>query len=405
MENENKNNGTQDVQDDLGVDKLLSDAGVDMGDEDKSHATPDKMDTPPKDDQVPDTDDKSRKDAGIDDDVLEGDDVPEDDSFDAKSIYPNLDEILGKTDDKTDKTDKGKTKDGAVQDDAPPSEDDEKARDYEIFKDLFEGVDPKIFKGTRNSVFNALKEKIVPEIRSLREKVSNSEDVTKRINSGQYAESFYSHPQAYLLTPEYTRAAREVSIADFEESQHRASLRALRDKDVKDVRIFTGYDGQGNAQYTSVDVSDDNTRDELRRDLETTLTQVATHRQNFNGVMNQVAARHNMRNQQLNHMITDLEQKRLGRYLKSDNPRAKEIKGFLDSLPPELRAERLAGPISKMYGYLIDMSIQVKQLKQQLSQTKIAKEDEKRAEPGSRGRVTSKKGGEDLVLKWDDDME
>ena len=254
-------------------------------------------------------------------------------------------------------------------------------------------------------MFNAFKEKIVPEIKSLRQKATEAENKLKRVEGGQYAESFYTHPEAYTLTPEYQRASTEVGIANFEEQQHRAALSDLRSKKEK-VRVFTGYDQQGNAVYAEVNGSDDATREQAISDLTASLSAIAAHRAQWRNTAQQIAMRHQQRNGQIDNMIRELETKKLGRYAAKDNPRAKEIETFFKSLPPELRGERLASPLAKMYGYLIDMSIQVKTLKQQLAAKAAAKNDERRAEPtsGKKSKSTSRQSVSDLTFKWDDNL-
>jgi len=327
-------------------------------------------------------------------------DVPKDDADTSTDTQDDTqdDDIL--LIDKDTKSDISKT---AADDAAAPTDEEDGTRDYTIFKDLIPGVEESTFKRTPNAVFNVLKDKIVPELRQLRQQTQELTQQNTELTKGAPPQSFYAHPEAYTLAPEYKNVSQELQSANYELSTYEIAMQQVANG-AKRITVYSGTDENGNAVHTPIDVSD-TSRETVKIKLQQAMSKVHAFTQQKEVDLKSMERTYTQRNDNIKQFVDTVIDKKLSMYKGDDNPRANDIKSFVNNMPAEVRGERLMPLAARLYAAVLDLVTVNKQLRSGTNNASKLQADRKAAGPGSSGKTATKKSAGEKMIKFSDDLE
>lgn len=177
----------------------------------------------------------------------------------------------------------------------------EPARDYSAFLP----EDAEIMKKMPNHIYDAFKERAIAA-KQLNEEHNALKAEVDRMRSGALPESYYQHPHAISLMPEYRAAQETIEQADFEAGVYENAIAAI-DSGVP-YKIVTGYDNaSGQPIYRTIQppvdaegnpMIDNVTKAKITRALQATLTARQSALGNANALQQNFQQRHQQMVQQ-----------------------------------------------------------------------------------------------------------
>lgn len=222
--------------------------------------------------------------------------------------------------------------------DSPTSDND--GRDYSEFNDEEKGL----FKRMSNDAFNRLKP-IYLDHRKLKTQLEekNKELETAKKGLTTVPDSYYEHPQAYVLTPEFAQAQGDVMKAEQVFNHWSSQLEKVREG-AKEIDML-GSDQNGNLVITGKLPADTSAETRLLTYFNFSQQQLMNAQANARAL----GRTHSERYQNAVNFVRDFESKSFGAF---DDPASKPtleplVKSTIEGFPPTFRSSPLASLLAK----------------------------------------------------------
>ncbi len=265
-------------------------------------------------------------------------------------------------------------------------------RDYTWAKDENER---QVLRQMPNKVFDYMKTEL-PRLRQVEAQLQTANQELDNVKNNRLPASYYQHPEAYVLSPDYAAASNELNYIQFEENHWRRQLAGIRSGQKQIATV--DYNEKGEPVYHSVPVTAENVA-ELETNVQAALMRTINEAQQQQGKKQAAQQQFVSRYTQATQYLVDNEKKLLPSYADKDkSPRSAEMRQFKQSyIPPEFREHPLSNILASAYGLIIDLNAHIAALqKGQVTQQQVAS-DAKRGGPtaddmgggGGKGGVAS----------------
>jgi hypothetical protein len=210
------------------------------------------------------------------------------------------------------------------------------ARDYTGVSDE---VKP-LLERMSNEAFNHFKP-LVLELPKLQQKLTESEKRITELSSGRPPENYNEHPDGYILSPEFSQAAKEVQEANIVATHWQQQFDAVEGGALKYKTL--GRDAQGNLCTTGeVDAGAD-AKSKLLRNMTWSQQQVDTKQARITLIQES----HKVKYQEAAAWLENAQKQWFTKVNEENHPLQPLIKSTLESFPATFRANPVAKALAK----------------------------------------------------------
>ena len=272
-----------------------------------------------------------------------------------------------------------------TQDDLPLINE-KQARDYSQFAP--EDVD--LLKRLPNKQFDYLKARL-PILYAEQNKAKELQKQLEQVKGNILPESYYQHPGAYQLSPEYTQAAKMYNLATTEEQHWKSQLIRVKSGE-KSVTIVTGYDAAGNAQTQQVEIKPEQ-QIAWETEIQGYMNNCGLERQKAQAQAGLVQSQFTNKYQAAANDLDAKFAKVFPNHAAIDkNGRASEYKQLMEQfVAPELRGHPSSDKLIKAGLFIKDVLAEFQKIKTENETLKSAQKDQQLAGPS--GRTLNGGGG------------
>lgn len=297
---------------------------------------------------------------------------PEDDEDANEKILNDKDkEIKEGKDDSIDKSKQGK-----------PS------RDYSIFKP----EDAEFLKATPNQVFDYLKTRL-PALYDNEKKSAEYQEQLAKLKEGRLPDSYYEHPNAYMLTPEFEQLSLKSDRVNFEQQHWMEQLERIESG--QPFVELKGYNKQGQPVYS--EPREAQSRDKVF--AQQTLMAVQQAAMDIDNKLGSLQQGFGSRHQQDLNLIKEeskkrfpwlSDEKKLQDEITLDDGKKASVKSIIEKaksvLPASVRNHPLSDVFGNMYAATLMINQEGKKKDQLIAQLQQQLKDRNSGEPSSEAR-------------------
>jgi hypothetical protein len=239
-----------------------------------------------------------------------------------------------------------------------------------------------LFKSMSNDAFNRLKP-LVLEHKAIKQRLSE-------VEANAVPSSYFAHPEAVTLLPDYKRESNTVEFAKFESNYWADELAKIeRGEEWQPL----GWDDKAK-RYVKLDAQPAST--EAKIQALTNLNEARAIMRESQGKLQHLVNGHQQRHTQLVTQMQRAEHNFFPMYAKPENPHQPLINQAINAIPAELRGSPLASWLGKAYALITYQNQRIANLNKQLSQKATVASNVAKAGPNN-GTLTSVPGGKDAV--------
>ncbi len=253
-------------------------------------------------------------------------------------------------------------------------------RDYSMFRP----EDAEILKKSRNEVYEFAKIRL-PEIYK-RENEANEK--LKQVEGKVLPESYYQHPESYVLSADYKAAQTDVQYAAFEEAHWRKQLVSLKGGETK-LKMLTGFN-DSKPVYEDVEISPEQIADtEIR--LAENLSAAAAAKQSAYRAAREIQQSFQSTFKNTVDVLKQSESKYYPFYEKPTESQKKIMSEIESMIPTQFRSNPLSSYLVKAGTLNVELINRLNEATREIAQLKSGKSDP--IKKGPNGSEITSSGG------------
>lgn len=260
-------------------------------------------------------------------------------------------------------------------------------RDYSMFRPEH----AEILKKAPNHVFEFAKT-VLPKVYEEANKAKEYEAKLKQVETKALPESYFQHPEAYLLSEDFKEANRDLQLASFE-AAHWKRQRAAVLNGAKEYQHLKGYKKNGEPVFESVEIPEDKVA-EIQAELGDAVQLASQTQSNVAAQVNQLR---NNYAKTIETVVTEMKQaedKYYPMYKEPNDEQKKIISEVTELIPPHFRNNPLASYVAKAGALNIQLINALKAKDAEIEKLKRGKVNAVIAGPGG-GDLEAPGGGDD----------
>lgn len=225
----------------------------------------------------------------------------------------------------------------------------------------FDAMEAKVLKNMKNDHFAFMSKRLMEykqsqqEVEKLQQKVKEQGELLQK---GGVPSSWYDHPLAFTLTPEYTKLADHGGKLEAEKSFYEAQLVNILEG--KEFVELTGYTANGQPQFTPP--RKPNNQDQVR--LNSLVQQYATAIQMNQSQIGSLQGSFQQQHKQAFDGVNTYLDTQIGKLIPELRPTKEAMKVFTDALPPQCKERIPAEAGAKMYGIILQQAKELAKYKE-----------------------------------------
>lgn len=241
-----------------------------------------------------------------------------------------------------------------------------------------------LLKHVSNQAFNYLKP-VLLEKKKLGEVIAAKDKEIVNLKSGKQMmpDSYFEHPQAFVLSPEYNEASNTINTLTFVQTHWKQQMARIRKgEEWQGLQID---DKTGRIAYGKPQVATPEAEADVLTYLQSVNNQVQTSQQNLINIQNNFRARHDV----ATNIIKQAEKEHFAVYDDPKHPMQPMIKHLMENIPTEYRGSPLASlavksgvamlQMKRMYETVLAENAELK--KSGVNGNSIVSEDKSKAGP------------------------
>lgn len=247
----------------------------------------------------------------------------------------------------------------------------------------FEAEDVETLKRLPNHLFDKYKERI-KTFYEANKKVKELETKVEGLKKNALPDSYYEHPDSYVLNPQYNQMMQDSRQFEFEVNHYRQQL--INVKSGKPWQAITGYDNSGRPKFSNVPAKEDGSIDvEAEINITTGLGEGQRKLAEYSGAIQGLQQQHQQQYKQSLEALQKADdtffpafkdQTKLPESVRNNYNKA------LNSVPGVFKNHPLAQMIAKAFAAHVYKDQQIAKLKEQLQVKASVKQDSVEAGPG-----------------------
>lgn len=239
------------------------------------------------------------------------------------------------------------------------------SRDYSMFTDE---NDAAIIRAAPNHVYNYFRNRLPAVMQEVEKYKAQYQEVLK---ANGIPPNYFEHQDSYKLTTAYRAKEAAFSDVEYQEAHWASELEKIRGG-AKVLKNLIGFDAKGQPQFSDVVVTEENSG-KLMDDINKVLGTLGGKKQQIAQEAAVMSQKFEERRGNLAKIIAEGEKKYFPFYEPGDKnytPEvAKNIAGFIKTLPPELQDSVLARPLAKAYLLMHETTAYIREMKKSSSAT------------------------------------
>lgn len=218
------------------------------------------------------------------------------------------------------------------------------------------------------------------------------EGEVKTITESGIPNNYFAHPEAIVLSPAYKKLSDKKNLVASEHDFYNTQIAQIRAGQRDEVLVITGYDSNGQPQYNTKKITEDNSQDILN-ELATLKGKKAAEYDIVNKEATTFATNFSERQKGLVDYVQKTTDDFFPNYVKMDEKTQKVFNDTLAVLPEELQRDALANPLVKSMMFNVELTNLINQQAEVIQQLRKAKGIKGEEQQPSVGQASGGAGG------------